>query len=305
MEVGLNNFLKGLLGKNERSEVNIEAGSDGSKDLTIGNEQAHTDAFIVSPPQLITGCAQSVGKIRDHNEDSLFAFTSVFSDDETQLPFGLFIVADGMGGHQYGELASRYAVKSVADYLMSKLFLPIMGVQNESTGESLVEILEAAVERAQQIVINKAPGGGTTLSVAVVIGTQVTIAHVGDSRIYLAYEDGRFEPITQDHTYVNHLYEQGLLTKEETEIHPKRNILYRAVGQAEPFRADIQTTQFPENGFLMMCSDGLWGVVPHDEVYKIITATQDLPVACHLLTEAANKLGGPDNISVVLVKQLK
>ncbi|MCE1254384.1 MAG: protein phosphatase 2C domain-containing protein [Anaerolineae bacterium] len=300
----LNKFIKGLLGKND----DLEKSQDTNPLYTLeefGDIPASTEALSINPPQIISGSSQSVGKLRDHNEDTLFALTSVFSDGESQLPFGIFIVADGMGGHQYGEVASRYATRAVADYLMIKLFSPIMGLQNESSGESLVEILEHAIDRAQQIVVSKAPGGGTTLSVAVVIGSQVTLAHVGDSRVYFGYEDGRFEPITHDHTYVGHLIEQGHLTREEAENHPKRNILYRAIGQAEPFKPDIQTIQFPDNGFMLMCSDGLWGVVPHAEIYKTIHSTLELPTACHLLTESANRLGGPDNISVILVKQVR
>lgn len=270
----------------------------------IINEQTKPLGLKINPPQMIVGSAQSVGKVRTHNEDSLFTLSSVFSDGEIQLPFGIYIIADGMGGHQYGEVASRCAVKTVADYLMAKLFSQIMGLQNESTGESLIEILENAVERAQENVVQHAPGGGTTLSIAVIIGSQVTIAHVGDSRVYIRQADGTLSSVTQDHSFVSRLIEQGHISKEEAEIHPQRNVLYRAIGQHEPFQPDIQTFPFPENGELLICSDGLWGVAGEDNIKQILNQARDVTTTCHLLTEAANIAGGSDNISVILVKML-
>jgi PPM family protein phosphatase len=300
----LDKFFKGLFRKKENPEPeNNQWNTESNIDqLVEAPEEANTEPMVINPPQLIVGCAQSVGKMRDHNEDSLFALNSVFSDGDAQIPFGIFIVADGMGGHQHGELASRNATKAVADYLVSKLFSPIMGLQNESSGESIVEILNAAVQRAQDIVIRKAPGGGTTLTIAVVIGSQVFVAHVGDSRLYLVQKDGSLEQKTKDQSLVSRLVEQGHLSKEEAETHPQRNVLYRAIGQQEPFDPDIEIFPFPESAYLMLCSDGLWGTVSPEDLYKNITSSQDLTTACHLMTEAANQAGGPDNISVVLVR---
>ena len=281
--------------------------SNGNNDPSSGQlveaaEEVNLDPMVINPPQLLVGCAQSVGQLREHNEDSIFALSSVFSDGETQQPFGIYIVADGMGGHQHGEVASRNAVKAAADYLFAKLFSPIMGLQTESSGESIVEVLTASVHRAQDMVVRRAPGGGTTLTIAVVIGAQVFVAHVGDSRLYLVKNDGTFEQKTKDQSLVSRLVEQGHLSKEEAETHPQRNVLYRAIGQQEPFEPDIEIFPFPENCSILMCSDGLWGVISQEEIYKNITSSQDLITACHLMTEAANTAGGPDNISVILIK---
>ena len=298
-------FIKGLFHKKDSEpEKNIvdTPAVIINEPLADAAEEANTDPMVINPPQLLVGSAQSVGKIREHNEDSLFTLCSVFSDGETQIPFGIFIIADGMGGHQHGEVASRNAAKAAADYLVSKLFSPIMGLQNESSGESIVEVLNAAVQRAQEIVIRKAPGGGTTLTLAVIIGTQVFVAHVGDSRLYLIQKDGSLEQKTRDQSVVSQLVEQGAISKEEAETHPQRNVLYRAIGQQEAFDPDIEIFQFPENAFLMLCTDGLWGTISSEEISKNISSSVDLTTACHLMTEAANQAGGPDNISVILVK---
>lgn len=257
-----------------------------------------------SPPQLLVGSAQSVGKQRDHNEDTLFTLNSLISDDSTQLPFGIFIIADGMGGHQHGEIASQIAVRAMNEQIVSKLFFSLMGIRDGDQGESMQEILEEGVRNAQQLVVKKAPGGGTTLTVALVIGEQVTLAHVGDSRAYFIYPDGRMVAMTQDHSLVHRLIELGQLTEQEAAVHPQRNVLYRAIGQAEPFKPDIQTHQLPHPGYLLLCSDGLWGVVPEVEMFRIINTASNPSQACHSLVEAANNAGGPDNISVTLIQYL-
>lgn len=255
------------------------------------------------PPQFVVGCAQSVGKVRDHNEDTMFTMSSVLSDNETELPFGLFMIADGMGGHQHGEVASGIAVRTMSEYLVSRLFSPLFGTR-ESQGESLQELMQNGVYEAQQAVLRKAPGGGTTLSVAMVIGEQITISHVGDSRVYFLYPDGRVQVITHDHSLVRRLIELGQLTEEEAAVHPQRNVLYRAIGQVEPFKPDITTYPFPNQAMMMLCSDGLWSVVSEMEILRIIRSATSLNKACQDLIAAANASGGPDNISVILVQYL-
>ena len=156
----------------------------------------------------------------------------------------------------------------------------------------------------RQAVVRRAPGGGTTLTAALVLGEQVTIAHVGDSRAYFVYPDGRMQVITHDHSLVHQLVELGQLNEDEALSHPQRNVLYRAVGQSEPYRPDIDTYQLPHPGSLMICSDGLWSVVAENQVFRIIKNAANPSIACHELVKAANDAGGPDNISVVLVQFL-
>jgi len=256
------------------------------------------------PLQLLVGSAQSIGKQRDHNEDSLFTLNAILADGTSELPFGIFMIADGMGGHQHGEIASGVAVRAFSHYMLSRLYLPFINLISESPGESIQELMETAVHESQQAVVRRAPGGGTTLTAALVLGEQVTIAHVGDSRAYFVYPDGRMQVITHDHSLVHRLVELGQLNEDEALSHPQRNVLYRAVGQSEPYRPDIDTYQLPHPGSLLICSDGLWSVVAENQVFRIIKNAANPSIACHELVKAANDAGGPDNISVVLVQFL-
>jgi serine/threonine protein phosphatase PrpC len=259
---------------------------------------------VYKPSQLMIGSGQSIGKQRDHNEDTLFTLAATLSDGTMELPFGIFIVADGMGGHLHGEIASGVATRSVAEYIIKKLYSSLLGLQQDSHNESLQEIMENGIKEAQQIVVRKAPGGGTTLTAALVIGEQVTLAHVGDTRAYFIYTDGRIQSMTQDHSLVRRLVELGQLSEQDAASSNQRNVLYRAIGQLEPFRPDISTFLFPKPGYMLICSDGLWGVVSDIEIFRVVTSSANLSLACHRLVELANAGGGPDNISVVLVQYL-
>jgi len=252
------------------------------------------------PPQLVVGIGESVGKQRDHNEDTLFVLNATLAGTSEGIPFGIFLVADGMGGHQFGEVASGIAARTMAGYLVQKLYYPFFSPKPEPQAESFQEIMRNAVLEAQQAVIKQVPGGGTTLTAVFVLGEQATLAHVGDSRAYLIYPDGRMQAITRDHSLVKRLIELGQITEKEAYVHPQRNVLYRAVGQGEPFEPDVSTFPLPHPGYLMLCTDGLWGVLPELEIYRIINNAPNPSMACHELVEAANAAGGPDNISVIL-----
>jgi serine/threonine protein phosphatase PrpC len=256
--------------------------------------------ITLMPPQLVVGIGESVGKQRDHNEDTLFVLNATLAGTSEGIPFGIFLVADGMGGHQFGEVASGIAARTMAGYLVQKLYYPFFSPKPEPQAESFQEIMRNAVLEAQQAVIKQVPGGGTTLTAVFVLGEQATLAHVGDSRAYLIYPDGRMQAITRDHSLVKRLIELGQITEKEAYVHPQRNVLYRAVGQGEPFEPDVSTFPLPHPGYLMLCTDGLWGVLPELEIYRIINNASNPSMACHELVEAANAAGGPDNISVIL-----
>jgi serine/threonine protein phosphatase PrpC len=168
--------------------------------------------------------------------------------------------------------------------------------------ESLQEIMQTAVREAQKIIQHEAPSSGTTLTAALVLGQQVTIAHVGDSRAYHIHPDGRAEVITRDHSLVKRLEELGHLSSDEAVNYPHRNVLYRALGQGDILEPDIFTVAFPQAGFLMLCSDGLWSVIADQDIYRVIRDAPNLQRACQNLVEAAKAAGGPDNISVILVQ---
>ncbi len=259
-------------------------------------------ATIPTTPQLIIGVGQSIGMQRDHNEDSIFVQSSILGGDAREMVFGLFILADGMGGYQHGEVASSVATSAMAHYILKKIFMPMISVKGDQPSDPLQEIMQLAVTEAQTAVTKSAPGGGTTLTSAFILGDQVTLAHVGDSRAYFIYSDGRVQPITRDHSLVRRLQELGQINDKEAAEHPQRNVLYRALGQSEPFEPDISTYPFPNGGYLMICSDGLWGVVPESEFFGMIKSSPTLTIACQKFLDAANAGGGPDNISVILVQ---
>lgn len=254
--------------------------------------------------QLVAASGQSVGKQRELNEDSLLTLTATLAGNSGSLPFGVYIVADGMGGHQFGEVASNVAIRVVAGHIVRKFQPYLFNIKPSPPDESLQEIMQTAVREAQKTIQSEAPSSGTTLTAALVLGQQVTIAHVGDSRAYHIYNDGRMEVITRDHSLVKRLEELGHISPAEAENYPHRNVLYRALGQGEILEADVFTLSFPQTGYLMLCSDGLWGVVADQDISKIIIEAPSLQRACQNLVEAANVAGGPDNISVIIVQMI-
>lgn len=250
--------------------------------------------------QLVAGVGQSVGKQREHNEDSVLSLTSTISGSTESVPFGLYVVADGMGGHQFGEVASNAAIRIIGGNITKKFHSYLYKLPTQSLQESLQEVMESSIMEAHQYVQREAPGSGTTVTAALVVGQQVTIGHVGDSRAYGIFPDGRIEALTRDHSLVRRLEELGHLSKDEAENFPHRNVLIKALGQGESLEADIFTIPFPQPGILMICSDGLWGVVNEKDIVRIINEAPNLHRACQNLVEAANAAGGPDNITVVL-----
>ncbi|MBI4760733.1 MAG: PP2C family protein-serine/threonine phosphatase [Chloroflexota bacterium] len=252
--------------------------------------------------QLIAAAGQSVGKQRELNEDSLLALTTTIAGHSGNLPFGLYIVADGMGGHQFGEVASNAAVRTVAGYVFKKFLPYFFQIKADLMDESFQEIMAAAVNEAQRVIQRDAPGSGTTLTAALIVGQQVTIAHVGDSRAYFVYPDGRIETVTRDHSLVQRLQELGHITAEEAENYPHRNVLYKALGQGDILDPEIFTLAFPQTATLLICSDGLWGVVAEQDIIRAINEAPNLQRACQNLVTAANAAGGPDNISVILAQ---
>ena len=256
----------------------------------------------LEPLQLIVGSGRSIGRQRDHNEDSLYTFTSTFAGYTTSVPFGIYIIADGMGGHEHGEVASEAAIRAMSKYLMKKLYLPLINTLPEVSQESLQEIMKQGVFEAHNEVVKQAPGGGTTLTAVIILGNRMAVAHVGDSRAYAVYPDGRMEALTRDHSFVKRLEELGQITPDEAEVHPQRNVLYRALGQGEPFEPDVSTVPMPRSGYVLVCSDGLWGIVPDAEMFDLISAAASPHLACQNLIQAANAAGGPDNITAILIQ---
>jgi serine/threonine protein phosphatase PrpC len=298
-------FLKKFIGKKPQPATSTPV--IGIETAPLSEEQLQSvlpETVHVSPPQYQIGMGLSVGRQREVNEDTIFALSATIADGVRDLPFGIFVLADGMGGHASGEVASAAAAKTMAQFVLDKISSWMLSVEQEGAGESIQEIMESGVREAHRAVLKAAPGGGTTLTAVLALGEQITIAHVGDSRVYFIYPDGRVQIKTQDHSLVHRLKELGQITDKEASTHPQRNILYRALGQTEPFRPDIITCEFPHPGTLLLCSDGLWGVLPEESIAHIVNTAKSPSQACQTLVESANLAGGPDNISVILAQYL-
>jgi serine/threonine protein phosphatase PrpC len=256
----------------------------------------------VEPSQLFACCAQSVGQQRDHNEDALFCLTATMATNDGTLPFGLYIVADGMGGHQHGEVASEIAIRTMAEHVIRNVFINLISTDNQPPEEPLQDIIKTGVHKAHNNILNNVTGGGTTLTIVTIIGNQMTIGHVGDSRVYAIAPDGFMKPLTRDHSLVKRLEELGQLTAEEAALDPRRNVLYHALGQGTPLEPEIISSQLPRPGYLLVCSDGLWGVISEKAIQDIIRSAETLPEACQKMVDAANEAGGPDNITSILIR---
>jgi len=250
--------------------------------------------------RIMVGTSQSTGVERAHNEDALFALLGSASGEGSVPDFGLFVVADGMGGHRSGEIASAVSVRAVAHRLAKDSLLHLLQQDGVAEDMPIQELVRQSLEEANHSVVSRVPGGGTTLTAVLLLGSLMTIGHVGDSRAYL-FSNGHGEVLTRDHSLVKRLEELGQLTEAEAAVHPQRNVLYKAIGQGANLEVDVLTHPVPKDGFLMLCSDGLWGVVAEDDIERIVWNSPHPQIACDELVRAANAAGGPDNITAILV----
>ncbi len=263
------------------------------------------DTYTVKPGKhLIYGLTSDIGQTRTNNQDSLLVFFGTSVSVEERPDLALFAVADGMGGHNHGEQASAVAVRTIGQQLISKLYLTLL-VPDENDLDvdkpTIAEMLNEAIQKANAAVAEQVPEGGTTLTVAAIIGDMVYIGHVGDSRAYLITGDA-IEQITRDHSLVQRLVELDQLTPEEAAAHQHRNVLYRAIGQTENLEVDALVRRLPPNSRLLLCSDGLWNLVPEEMLLSIVRAAETPQNACDRLIEVANQRGGLDNITAVLIQ---
>ena len=285
-------------GKNKSSDnMKPHNSLDSSDDdLTVVKSNSQTNFRSTS--------CQSTGRIRTHNEDTLFTFYSLLDGVDSPLSLGIFMIADGMGGHQSGEVASRLAVKGASQYLIDKIYGDYFYKGKSFSDRNLKQLLKESVEEAQAMIQQQVPGGGTTLTFVLALGDRLFSAHVGDSRLYLLDLAGKMKIRTKDHTLVKRLIDLGEISEKEATSHPNKNVLYRALGQEEPFEPDIDQFAMKKGERLLLCSDGLWGVVDEKQMLDIINNSANMDEMVCKLVDAANDAGGPDNISVVMVEKL-
>jgi serine/threonine protein phosphatase PrpC len=243
------------------------------------------EAGIIEKLMIEAFGASDPGCVRNNNEDSFLVAPEL----------GLYLVADGMGGAQAGEHASRLAVESVRESV------------EKAAGKIEPQVLVSAFEEANRRVMEKASqdssmeGMGTTLVAALEIGIDLLIASVGDSRVYI-YEDGTLSAITEDQTWVNEVGRRLGLDEESLKTHPMRHVLTMAIGVSDQLRVHTYLIKPAPGLQVLLCSDGLHGVAEEPEIARILGSQATLETKCQELIAAARERGGPDNITAILLK---
>ncbi|MBP9706208.1 MAG: Stp1/IreP family PP2C-type Ser/Thr phosphatase [Oligoflexales bacterium] len=241
--------------------------------------------------KLVSFAESDIGRVRAVNQDSFFV-------DEKRA---LFIVADGMGGHAGGEIASQLCVQEIVKFLDMKL--PANEVEKDDSETK--EALALAINRASMLIYERAledpslKGMGTTATVLKVIGKRGYFAHVGDSRLYL-HRAGFLYQLTNDHSLVSEQVRAGVLTEAEAELHQLRNVITRSVGYQEQEDVDTQSILLEVGDVYLLCSDGLYGKVTDQEIAKQLSNASDISVK-QLITQANNR-GGEDNITALVLR---
>lgn len=240
------------------------------------------------------GVRSDKGAVREINEDS-YNIIAGYSG----LPV-CFIIADGMGGHNSGEIASKLAVDYASNHILQ---FP----ESMSDDENIIETIGKIMDSANMEVNRKSKedpansGMGTTMIIAVVSNKKVFIGHIGDSRVYL-FRKNEMERITTDHSYIEELINNGSITRGEAENHPKRHVLTKALGCSEDLQIDTYTCKLKDGDVFLLCTDGLTNMISENAIKEIIDAADDPAKACEELVKASNAAGGEDNITVIVFK---
>ena len=259
------------------------------------------DPFVPAERGLAFAALRDIGQVRSVNQDSVFGMVVSVPRGDSDVPVGLFVVADGMGGHEGGEIASRIAIATVAREIMRNLILPSL---DDAMTDSLQEIMTGAVQEANRAIWEAARAAGsdmgTTCTAVLLIGHTVYLGHVGDSRAYLVSKDG-LHAITNDHSAVGRLIQLGQISAAEAREHPLRSHLYRTVGQMSETTVDYESFPIGAATHLLLCSDGLWGMIEEAEMLEAVQGHVWPQDVCRMLIDRANAAGGDDNISALVV----
>jgi serine/threonine protein phosphatase PrpC len=248
--------------------------------------------------RLETGYSWDTGLLRQINEDSILCTSFDLRTHLGLVSAGLFAVADGMGGHSAGEVASDIAIRTLHTSCVA-------GLLTQSPAPPL-SILATAFDEVNNQVLNAASdkvleGMGTTLTAALVIDGDLYVAHIGDSRCYII-NDREIIQVTKDHSVVQQLVDAGTITAEQARNHPRRNEITRVLGYSRDIVPDMYHLKLYAGDNILLCSDGLHGVLTSDKISETVTGSHDPNQACIDLTAQANLAGGPDNISVIIAR---
>jgi serine/threonine protein phosphatase PrpC len=253
---------------------------------------------------LRVGSLSHPGKVRELNEDSLLvlAMKRIHQSDGRSL--GLYAVADGMGGHAAGEIASQLAIEALARHVLSKLASPTAAGASQEASD-YQRLLAEACQEANRVVYERSRQAqsdmGTTLVAALIVDSEAYLANVGDSRAYRVH-GGQMKRITTDHSLVERLVATGAITREEARHHPQSNVIYRTIGDKLQVEVDTFRQPLSRGDRLVLCTDGLHGMVEDDQIMQAVAAASNPQAACAELVRMANEAGGQDNITVIVVQ---
>ncbi len=246
-----------------------------------------------------TAALTDTGKLRENNEDCLFVLDTDAPNTLGAQSFGIYLIADGMGGHNSGEVASETASRIISETLLDSL-KPVSRAQSPS------HIVKRAIEKANKEIYKLAGAKpeleamGTTITLGLRLDNQIYIGHVGDSRAYLIRQ-GRILQLTEDHSLVAYLLKEGKITPQEAEIHPERGKIFRCLGVPGNVGADVLNYTLCNSDSLLFCSDGLNAYVSDDEILDHLLLREAASQTCKKLVNLSNSRGGGDNTSVIVI----
>lgn len=295
----------------ETAEMSIEELMDSSATIPLGLWQEEVEAEPIREaheivlnhlPYIRTTSICHVGAVRERNDDSCLVFESQVGGHFKMMPFGLYIVADGMGGHANGHMASKVASRVASHEIVENIYLPLLQDTSGGSPTPIQEVLVNAGQKANTAVyeIDIESDSGTTLTGVLLLGQRLYALHVGDSRAYI-FTDGELEQITTDHSLVQRLQEVGQLTEDEAAFYQYRHVLLRAVGQADEVDVDTYMRRLPKNGRLLLCSDGLCSMITDKDIHAVMAKEEGLEDTAEALFVAAIEAGGHDNVTIILV----
>lgn len=266
-----------------------------------GAEPAQSRQIPLRPLDVGVGWHVGITRKGSPNEDSLLSVQSVCTYHSRLVPFGLFVVADGMGGHDCGLEASRLAIQQMLHTVLQNII-----IGNELSDEFLADMLIGGVEWANLAVFRRSldldKNMGTTLTAALIVGMKAYIVNVGDSRTYHFRPGQKLRQMTRDHSLVARLVEQGEITPEEVYTHPDRNMIYRGLGTDDAVEVDLFMADLAQHDRLLLCSDGMWEMVRDTQIERIMRHAGRPEQASEMLVQAALRGGGSDNVSVLVVQ---
>ncbi len=288
------------------------AGDEPIVELPPGNGRAEVERSLSYSGErrlkdrnlsLKVGALSHPGIVRRHkpNEDSLFAAQGMRTHLAGTEPFGLFLVADGMGGHAYGQEASRLAIQTMVDHVLSRVSA---GGELADAGprQLLVEGVQAANRAIYRRNMEQHTEMGTTVTAALVVGWTAFVVNVGDSRTYLYRESDGLRRVTRDHSVVAYLEEAGIITPDDSYTHPRRNVISRSLGTEPVIQVDAFVVPLQPGDTVMLCSDGLWAMLRDPFIQQLLWPVNDASLTGRALLEAALQGGGEDNVSVIVVQ---